>query len=204
LGLLPESVRRAHERRLNLKELRDWERQGKPAPPPHGVKQQAIAAVQGKYGYDTLVETGTYLGDMVWAQLPLFKRIYSIELGVELYQRALARFSKYPQVTLLQGDSGVVLKEIVKQLTAPAIFWLDGHYSAGITAKGEKECPIFEELNAIFASQVRHVLLIDDARCFNGIGDYPGIEQLSEFIVGQRPAAMVDVKDDIIRVEHGK
>ena len=32
----------------------------------------------------------------------------------------------------------------------PAIFWLDGHYSAGITAMGEQATPIFKELTHIF------------------------------------------------------
>jgi hypothetical protein len=43
-----------------------------------------------------------------------------------------------------------VLPLIIKDLNEPAIFWLDGHYSSGITAKGDKICPIFEELDSIF------------------------------------------------------
>lgn len=201
--LMPESVQRAREQKLNLQALQEWERRGKPVPPPHIVKQQAIGAFQKKHGCDTLVETGTFLGDMVFAQLPNFKKIYSIELGIGLYKKAVARFKKYPQVTLLQGDSGVVLNDIIKRLTAPAIFWLDGHYSAGITAKGDKESPIFEELKAIFAFEVRHILLIDDARLFNGTGDYPSIKELSDFIVTQRPNATIEVNDDVIRIELG-
>ena len=51
---------------------------------------------------------------------------------------------------IVQGDSGKVLSEILLEINEPAIFWLDGHYTAGITARGVKECPIFEELDCIF------------------------------------------------------
>jgi hypothetical protein len=61
----------------------------------------------------------------------------------------------------VQGDSGKELPKIVTQLDTPAIFWLDGHYSAGITAKGDTECPIFEELEAIFEpdKSCKHILI---------------------------------------------
>ena len=79
------------------------------------------------------------------------------------------RFKNDTNIRIIQGDSGKVLSDILKDIREQAIFWLDGHYSAGITSKGEKDCPIFEELNAILENQkYNHVLLIDDARCFNG------------------------------------
>jgi hypothetical protein len=44
------------------------------------------------------------------------------------------------------------------------MFWLDRHYSGGFTAKGEKDCPIIEELDAISnGSHLKHSILIDDA-----------------------------------------
>lgn len=182
-------------------QLREWENAGKPVPPPHIVKQQVIIEFQKKYQCETLVETGTYLGEMIDAQLNNFNRIYSIELGEDLWKAAVKKFEKYPYIDILQGDSGTVLKSIVPKLNTPAIFWLDGHYSEGVTAKGEKECPIYEELQAIFTSKINHVLLIDDARCFNGIGDYPSIKDLSAFVLSNRPDSKIEVKDDVIRVE---
>ncbi|QEC67298.1 hypothetical protein FRZ67_08320 [Panacibacter ginsenosidivorans] len=181
-------------------ELKTWKQNGRPAPPPHIIKQHTIAWYQKKCSNNILVETGTYKGDMVEAQKKLFKKIISIELSADLFEKAQRRFSNDKNITIVQGDSGQVLPSILKNINEPAIFWLDGHYSAGITAKGDKDCPIFEELDAIFSNKkFDHILLIDDARCFNGEGDYPTIQQLTDFIKQKDSRYNVEVKDDIIR-----
>jgi len=77
----------------------------------------------------------------------------------------------------------LVLPEILEKINKPAIFWLDGHYSEGISVKGDKKCPIIEELDAIFNNKkLNHIILIDDARCIIVKGDYPTIEKLTEYI----------------------
>lgn len=180
--------------------LIEWQRNGCPIPPPHFVKQLVIQEYQKKSGYTTLVETGTFLGDMVEVQKARFKKVISIELGVELFERAKDRFINDKNVTIVQGDSGKVLPEVLKDINEPSIFWLDGHYSAGLTAKGDKMCPIFEEVKAIFGNKrLNHILLIDDARCFNGRDDYPTVKILTEYIKKNDEKYQVEVKHDIIR-----
>jgi hypothetical protein len=181
--------------------VRKWEQAGRPLPPPHQVKQTVIENYRRRFNCPVLVETGTFRGDMVEAHLSHFDRIISIELSQELYEKACYRFRKSPHVTIYQGDSGAVLPRIMRLLDAPAVFWLDGHYSSGDTAQGSKDCPIYEELEAIFAQgpRYRHVLLIDDARCFVGQGDYPTVAALTEFIQAHDPRYQVEVQDDIIR-----
>lgn len=44
----------------------------------HIKKQKTIMLYQKKYRSEAFVETGTYLGDMVWAVKSIFKEIYSI------------------------------------------------------------------------------------------------------------------------------
>jgi hypothetical protein len=177
-----------------------WLEQGKPLPVPHVAKQKTIREYRDLYKIDTLVETGTYLGDMVAAQLPFFSHIISIELSEELYKRAQIRFRRNKAVKLHQGDSGKVLHKVAPALQSPAIFWLDGHYSAGITAKGDLICPIYAELDAIFRSDVPHVLLIDDAQDFTGAHDYPTLEELTAYIKQRKPSYKVEVRDYVIRV----
>lgn len=167
---------------LKRKRIIKWTNDGRPFPPPHDIKQLAILYYGVTYELDTLIETGTYLGDMIWAQKDFFRQIFSIELSEDLYTRARKRFASFPHIKLLQGDSSEKIGEIVHQLNAPALFWLDGHYSGGITAKGEKICPIFEELTHIFSSSQPHVVIIDDARLFVGKDDYPTIRELAAFV----------------------
>ncbi len=200
-SLLPKFVfERFIKRWRDQKAWNEWKSKGCPVPPPHIVKQLTIIEYQEKFKYNILVETGTYLGDMVAAQRKNFNTIYSIELGVALYKKAKAKFKNNKNVIILQGDSGKVLPHVLSEINEPAIFWLDGHYSAGITAKGDKECPIFEELDAIFhCRKFNHIILIDDARCFTGVGDYPTIEKLTEYVKEKQESYQVEVKHDIIR-----
>ena len=102
---------------------------------------------------------------------------------------------------LHNGDSGAVLKKILEDLHQPALFWLDAHYSAGCTARGDKCTPIEEELNHVFKHEFarQHVLLIDDARTFTGKGDYPTLETV-EAVVKKAGYGSFSVEDDIIRV----
>lgn len=180
--------------------LAEWESQGRPLPPPHIVKQQAIEAYRQRYSLTNFVETGTYLGDMVEAMRERFSLLYSIELSKKLHRRVLRRFKNYDHIHLLQGDSADRLKEIVAKLSSPAVFWLDGHYSGGITAMGATECPVREELAAIFGSDLPHVILIDDARLFNGTHDYPGMIELADIVSKARKSYTIETTDDIIRV----
>lgn len=202
IKFMPKSIRDRYEAASNKRKLARWEKAGKPSPPPHIVKQMTISSFRDQFHVKVLVETGTFLGDMIEAQRTYFDKIYSIELGEALWKKAVKRFEKYSHISILQGDSGKVLNTLVPEIHESAIFWLDGHYSAGETAKGEKECPIYEELDAIFRSDVKHILLIDDARCFTGQGDYPTIADLSAFVLKNRPNAVIDVKNDTISVNY--
>ena len=130
-----------------------------------------------------------------------FKKIYSIELGADLYLNAKRKFRGADHLEIIYGDSTSILPILLERINEPSIFWLDGHYSGGITAKGDKECPIMEELDAILADKKRlnHIILIDDARCFTGKGDFPAINELTEYIRSKNQKYTIDIKDDIIR-----
>jgi hypothetical protein len=200
VALVPRAVSNWFNKINGKIQLNKWNKNGRPVPAPHIVKQMLIKEYKDKYGYSVLVETGTFKGDMVEAQKKRFRKIFSIELGADLYEKAVRRFKKDKNVKILQGDSGIILPEVMLELNEPAIFFLDGHYSSGITAKGEKDCPIYGELDAIFNStDYDHVLLIDDARCFVGQGDYPTINELTEYIRSKNNKYQVEVKHDVIR-----
>jgi len=162
-------------------------------------KQRIVERFQKEYGYNVLIETGTFLGDMVEAQQNNFKKIFSIELQHGLAEKAKERFKGMGHIRILEGDSGRLLETILSEIREPAIFWLDAHYSGGLTARGDNECPIFQEIDAIFATKEKHLLLIDDARLFSGTGDYPTIDQLTKYILDKDSRYKVSVDNDIIK-----
>lgn len=181
--------------------IEKWKSQGYPVPTPHYVKQQVISNYQQKFNYQVLIETGTYLGDMVHAQKKNFKELYSIELSNTLYNKAKKRFYNNKHITLLQGDSGELLSELLSKIKEPTIFWLDGHYSKDITAKAALNTPIISELKAVFNNNKNHVILIDDARCFNGTDDYPTIQELEQLIQTiSNSTYTITIQDDIIHI----
>ena len=198
-------VERLEDWRRSRRERREaaaWDEQGRPVPPPPALKRETLRDYAHRFGLTVFVETGTYLGDTTAVLKDEFRRVVSIELSEPLYERARRRFARSKHVELLQGDSGKILQPIVSKLEVPALFWLDGHYSAGITAKGEHETPVFEELEGILASPVSgHVVLVDDARLFTGRNGWPSLDRLRAFVVERNPRTTFDVVDDIIRIE---
>ena len=112
-----------------------------------------------------------------------FSQAFTIELDKELFNKAVERFKNQKNITVLNGDSGEQLHILLNESNKfkdKTLFWLDGHYSEGITAKGVLITPIIKELKAIqhhsLHNNIDHVLLIDDAHMFNGTDDYPTIE----------------------------
>jgi hypothetical protein len=149
----------------------------------------------------TFIETGTYLGEMVEAIRKTFDRIFSIELDSALYETAKERFSESGNISIIKGDSSRVLPELLKSIKSPCLFWLDAHYSSGMTVRGELETPVMKELQCILNHSInKHVILIDDARCFVGQNDYPTIEELKRFVSSINPDLVITIENDIIRV----
>jgi hypothetical protein len=172
-----------------------WRLRGSPRPKvPHLVKQRTLTYFAHRFNLNVLVEGGTNLGHMVNVQKNRFRDIYSIERDDYLAARAKLRFAAYPNVHLFHGDSGEVLPQVVRAIKEPALFWLDAHW-------GAESAPIRQELDCIYRHPVRdHVLLIDDARYFDGHGDYPSIEELREQAAREYPGSIVESKDDIVRI----
>ncbi len=158
--------------------------------PPHRVKARAVRRHAEIYRLSTLVETGTYRGDMIAAVADRFDRCVTIELSVDLWRGACERFRSLPGVACLNGDSAVVLAGVVAEIEGPALFWLDAHTSGGDTAHAGRD-PIHEELRTIFArGGSGHVVLIDDARG----------HRIDRIAANVPPSHRLAVRNDIIRI----
>lgn len=187
-----------HDRR----EFKSWEKAGRPAPPPHSIKQRIVRETARRHQLKVLIETGTYKGAMLEAQRKRFDHLYSIELFEPLYQAARERLGKARNVSLLQGDSAIVLPALVQSLDEPALFWLDGHYSGLGTGRGASDSPVLHELAAIANSphSQKHAVLIDDAREFSGRDGYPTLGQLRVLCAGYWPRHTLQIENDVIRI----
>jgi hypothetical protein len=171
---------------------------------PHYLKRDILLRYAHAHQLGSFVETGTYFGDMVHALKGEFEQIQSIELDDFLFERAKRRFMRYPHIRILHGDSASMLPLALVSVDRPTLFWLDAHYSGGITACGGRHAPILLELDHIFHHPIRgHVIVIDDARLFGTDSAYPTLEQLREYIDAQSPSRKFEVVDDAIRIVEG-
>jgi hypothetical protein len=178
-----------------------WNLSGKHGATPHCVKAHRITQIQRIFYYDTFIETGTYMGDMIDAQKKNFVSLNTIELSHDLSTRAKRRFERFRNIHVYEGDSASLLSGIVRKIHKPSIFWLDAHYSGGVTEKNKTNTPIISELQVILmSSSLAHVILIDDARYFNGESDYPTIQTVTSLVKKYRSAARIYTKDDILHI----
>ena len=143
-----------------------------------------------KYPNHYFVETGSYEGDGIQMAIDVgFPQIYSIELQESLYENCCLRFVSSPQVKLFLGDSSNQLSLVLQEIDAPATFWLDGHYSAGITAKGKTNTPLLKEIEQIGEHHIKtHTILIDDIRQFGTTHmDFITLEEVQDKIRSINP-----------------
>lgn len=131
-----------------------------------GPPEALIQELKKQLNLNYFVETGTYLGSTAaWAS-KIFQVVATIEFSPELFYKAKEKFAGVQNIKCLFGDSREQLKEIIETLDRPAVFWLDAHWSGGITYGDKDQCPLLEELEILNNSDYNHFIFIDDARLF--------------------------------------
>jgi hypothetical protein len=114
------------------------------------------------------VETGTYHGDGVKLAIQVgYDRIISIEINDHYYLQAVKEFIRFPKVSIVHGDSGKVLGDVISSIGDRITFWLDGHvcYPTAhyVLDTPEVDYPLMKELTAIKEHQRNdHTIMIDD------------------------------------------
>lgn len=117
--------------------------------------------------YNTFIESGTFVGETIFNMEPHFKHLHTIEISKYLYDKVKHNVKKECKINFILGDSSVVFESLLPEIKDNCIFFLDGHYSAGNTGKGNKDCPLVEEIlhiNKLFKGNA--ILIIDDFRLF--------------------------------------
>jgi hypothetical protein len=180
-----------------------WILRGRPERSPHLLKQRVVREYGERFGLKTLIETGTYYGEMVAAMRRRFERIYSIESVPELAARAQGKFAREPHIKILCGDSRVVMPEVLALLQGPALFWLDAGYYGWVGQQGDQQ-RLSAELEMILSHPFPHVILLDDARGLTGRGGIPSVSDVKAYVEAKFPERRVKVEFDIMRVTLGE
>jgi len=171
-----------------------WKLRGEPRRIPHVVKQRVVLEYAEKFGLTTLIETGTYYGEMIAAVHGRFDRIYSIEIDARLAAIAQQRFDDDESVQIIHGDSQSVVPELVRRLDQACLWWLDAGY-CGWTGEIGNPNRLSVEMEAILADTGHsHVILMDDA---DGV---VGLEEFTASIRSNYPDRNLEVARNIIRI----
>lgn len=178
-----------------------WAAAGRPVPMPDLCKYDTIRDYARRHCCEILVETGTWLGNAIFTLRHTFREIHSIELADGLHRDAAQQFVHLSHIHLHHGDSATELPRVVEQLSGSILYWLDGHYCEGPSARGRHDSPIVAEMRYLLARPPRNdVVLIDDARYFTGERGYPTVDELRQLVARHRPDATFELKEDIFRI----
>jgi hypothetical protein len=163
------------------------------------LKQKVVSEYGERFGLKTLVETGTYYGEMVAAMKSRFDHIYSIEYVPALAERATRKFARHEHIRIFCGDSRVVMPEVLALLTGPALFWLDAGYYGWVGIRGNEQ-RLSAELEMILSHHYPHVIMLDDARGLTGRDGIPSVADVKAYVESKFPQRSVEVKYDIMRI----
>ena len=168
-------------------------------------KGNVLLKLANKYDLHTFVETGTYAGEMIkyLNARHYWKYIYSVELSTRLAERAKKLFTLEEHIGIFQGSSDDLLKVFSSNgaLNSPCLFWLDAHASGGVTARGKKLTPIYEELEIVI-NDIDHVIVIDDIDLMPKWG--VTLQGLQDFIKERKPSLNLSIIDTMLICEPGE
>jgi len=151
--------------------------------PSNLKKRRLIVNSATDRGIKTLIETGTYFGHSTIFFSKKFNKVITIEISKGLFDFTSKKFINHQNIHNFLGDSSVVMKDLLDELDAPAVFFLDGHASGGVTESGELPSPIEKELKILssFNYLQNSIVFIDDAVGFDGTNSYPRYEEIERW-----------------------
>jgi hypothetical protein len=151
--------------------------------------------------YPCFIETGTFCGDTICSMEPYFDKLYTIEFSEKYYNISKNKYNG-DKIEFILGDSSIVFQSLLQNITDKCIFFLDGHWSSGDTGKGEKDCPLYEEItciNNLFTNEA--IIIIDDYRLF-GLNSISNINMKEDWSDINKDKLLDIIKLRISKVYH--
>ena len=163
---------------LKAYRLYQWYRKTNSSPPaPHFLKQSIL--LRHSIENASWIETGTFMGDTTKILAQNFPLVHTIEPSKHCLEIAKKNIGNNKNVTYHEGTSEDCFDRVCSLVSGDVCFWLDGHYSGGITYQSRSDTPIEYELKIIskYLKYFRNiVILIDDIRCSHiDINNYPSL-----------------------------
>jgi hypothetical protein len=169
-----------------------------------GIPKKLILTLREVFSLSVFVETGTFKGESTLWAAKYFDKVYTIENSEALYNETKKKFTDYPNIEFIKGNSREKLIDILLHLKQPAVFWLDAHWCGSVTFGSEDECPLLDELKLIVNQTLNHIIVIDDARYFlkppphtHEFHQWPGIADIIQTIA-EKPDYYTFVSEDVI------
>ena len=168
-----------------------------------GIPPELLAWGSKQLGENSIaVETGTYLGDGTQLLSEYFSSVVTIERDGVLARNASSRFAESNSIMVLQGSSRDVLVPNIPSEEKGAFFWLDAHFSGGVTAGADDPCPLEFELSAICSVRRAEntIILIDDIRGAIGANGWPSLTELC--VIASKHGFKGAIVDDVLALAH--
>jgi hypothetical protein len=139
------------------------------------MKYLALRSLGKRTCAKCLIESGTFLGVTAARCSRNFERVLTIELDVQLANKASAYLRRFDNVEVFQGDAVKLLPQLIARDDASAVVvFLDGHYSGGDTALAEVPEPAILELEILGQHRDRICgIIVDDFRLFGMESGFP-------------------------------
>jgi len=129
------------------------------------IPKNFVLTLKDEYKIKNFIETGTFQGDTsLWAA-DHFEKVITIEASDEYYNTCKNKFKNKNNIDLYKGLSYEVLDNLKDEyLNAPAIFWLDSHWTGEGSFGKDIIHPLLPELKVIRQTGIIHFIFIDDLR----------------------------------------
>jgi len=92
------------------------------------IPEDVVLDLKDRYGLRYFVETGTFRGDSALWAATHFDHAWTIENWLESYQNVVGKHGIAANITFVLGDSRDRLAEVLVEVPAPALLWLDAHW----------------------------------------------------------------------------
>ena len=166
-----------------------------------------MKAVKQAYRVETFIETGTYKGETALWAAQQYQQVITCEASFEIFHQAHETFSEYDNIDHRYGHSLETLQKILSDLSGPAIYWIDSHWSVEQTYGENDECPLLDELQIILTHSSESFLFVDDARYFctppprpHNPKAWPNLQEIFEVVNNLSDAYLTLYEDCIVIV----